>query len=174
MKYQIFVALHEESNNGWVWLSSPDLKPRTLIKLYNASTRRSVVCECRIVDPNFLNLYNERPHTSKITDDIGRSRMVISDWYRRALGIEQNQTQAEISVRPLRTWGLGVVRAGSQHPDPIVRLATGLGALALWLSFTSLLLTLAPIVSQKLIPIAGTSAVILGLITLMACKGVQR
>ena len=44
MEYTIFATLHEEANNGWVWLSQPHWE-RQIIRIRNRKTHKKVFCE---------------------------------------------------------------------------------------------------------------------------------
>jgi len=171
MEYKIYAALHEESNNGWVWFAKPEFEPRTLVLLSNSQTGQCVYCECRRIDENFRKLYNDRPYTVKVSGEDQDVALVISDWYRRALGIKTTKIDVDLRVSKANWWG--ELRTGCQHPDPVVRLATRLGILASLLGFSAFFFALSSVVSQKLNPIAAVLSVVLGIVSLFACRGVK-
>lgn len=135
MKYRIFPALHEEASSGWVWLSQPQWE-RGIIRIYNEETKKRVFCEYRRIDDNFKDFYDSRPRTNKLpsSDPV----IVISQWYcRRKLSIDGKE-DAELDVRRAFWWEFGPIRAGLEHPDAIVRLATILALISVGLGLISL------------------------------------
>jgi hypothetical protein len=135
MRYAIFPALHEESNCGWVWLALPNFKPRSIVIVKNRATSRAVYCESRTLDENFRLLYNERPHTRKISEGLHENPIVISDWYREALQIDKELGGGvDLTVEEAKALGWRCVRSTCHHPDPVVRLASRLGMFGLALS----------------------------------------
>jgi len=83
-QYEIFASLHEESNASWVWLGSVGLPSRTIVKMDRGDVHRVIWCQARIIDQNFLSVYNcsgRKP----IGDP--SSALVISEWYRDKLKI---------------------------------------------------------------------------------------
>lgn len=166
MKYKIYPTLHEESNNGWVWLFRADSDPRSVIRLCHKG--RTVYCEWRRIDENFIAVYNSRLRTDTLSRE-NQDTLVVSDWYRRALEIKNGE--AEVETGKAGWWG--ELKAGSQHPDPRVRLATRLGILGAWLGLSGLLFALTSLFWQRFNALAATLSVILGLLSLLACRGVR-
>jgi hypothetical protein len=140
MRYRIFAALYEETTAGWVWLATPRIAPHRLITLENegSESHRIVYCEARSLDENFIALYNSKPHTKKIDPSKYGDVLVVGDWYRQALDISGTQTEADIDVVQQKNPIWPALRAGSQHPDPTVRLANRLGLLGAWLGLVGL------------------------------------
>ena len=68
--------------------------------------------------------------------------LVISEWYRRKLGIEKTQISVDLDVKPTCWWIWAAIRAGWHHPDAIVRMATWLAVISCSLGFLSLALAL--------------------------------
>jgi hypothetical protein len=174
--YRVFSALHEETDKGWVWTlleEAEGFASRTTIKI--SLGRRSVYCEYRSIDENFVRLYDGRDNTrciyfktkdqAKHGDPVGdlaslRDAIIISDWYRKKLGGfgttngESGQRQAlEISKPRWPFWA--DLRAACQHPEPGVRVATRVAILGVWLGVTGLLVALPE-------PWAPTVSVLLG------------
>jgi|SRR5882724_2509101 len=135
---KIFAALHEDTDKGWVWLSLGNaFTSRMTVKILRGG--KSVYCEYRKLDDNFVNVYNRQECTKQI--DAGRYSdvVVISDWYRKALGgLETNETGATLTVRkPLMPlWA--DLRAACQHPEPGARVATRIAIWGTWLGFVGL------------------------------------
>lgn len=142
--YRVFAALREDADKGLVYLAHPtDLRSRRVIKLRNLSSA-VVFCECVKLDDSDVNHYNTTTH--------GRDRIpipgyadviVINKWYRKALNFPPRPRRPAVWSVPLevsRAFPLwGSVRAGCQHPDPFVRLATILGVVGTWLGVSGLL-----------------------------------
>jgi hypothetical protein len=130
MQYEVFAALHEESASPWVWLSTPSFPSRTLVRIRHE--RKSVWCDYRLIDKNFVTVYNERENTRKIQEPA--SAIVISDWYRSRLGVETGKS-VRLEVVACDNWWceLNLYR---HHPDRIGRLAASLGILSVLVTIT--------------------------------------
>lgn len=102
--FRIFTALHEDTDKGWVYLLlDPSFKNRQTIKVRNPQQKgKYIYCEYRELDDRFRRNYNDQPRTanirarnsenkdSQITKDSReqfKDVLVISKWYRDALGI---------------------------------------------------------------------------------------
>lgn len=165
MKFHIHTAIHEESNNGWVWARIPGLRSRAIVRITNLENNRSVHCEYRKIDDLFLDHYNRfKPDRSRQMV-LAEKPIMINLWYRSALGIERIDVDADLYFRPETFKVLGMIRAGSQHPDVITRLATRLGMLGVWLGMVSIVISL---ISLNAVP---PCLRLLG-ITFMAATGV--
>ena len=70
-------CLHDDINEGFVWLKDDTLPPRSIVKLTNPVTGDSVRCEALQIEPNFIRLYNHKPRIS-ITDP--SAALVISSF----------------------------------------------------------------------------------------------
>lgn len=180
MSYDVYMALHEETNSGWVWFKSPDLPSRSLVRIRNSG--RTVECECRILDDRDVVYYNAETHgTRKIDPNAYQNVVILSDWYREALNVVKAATMADLDIQPLQDCFWYALRAGCQHPDPMVRLATRLGVLGAWLGIGGLLFALAPPLSEKLCLaltnanlIASVLVIILGIAAWSVCRGIKR
>lgn len=141
--YIIRAAMHDEANDGWVWI---DGQPsRAIVRIANDARNRSVICQTRMLDANFVATYNK--DESRYPIGLDRKTIVMSRWYRDALGgfettHEDDTTgRVELSVQRYEYWlPWGQLRAASHHPDMAVRLGTRLGALGLWLGLLSVAL----------------------------------
>lgn len=186
----VFAALHEDTDKGWVYLKlPPEFESRTTVKILRG--QHSVYCEYRKLDPNFANIiYNERLRCGRIIsgpEDSWSTVVVISDWYRRALGGfepgEPSPPFVNLVVRkpPFRLWA--DLRASAQHPEPGVRVAAWIAIWGLWLGVTGLLLTVLEVETVKkwLEPCLGSPflfvcvpvSVILFILCWFASKGVK-
>ena len=136
-------ALRDEANEGWIWVDG--LPSRTIVKVTNREShcwsirpRRSVVCEVREIDENFLDHYNQEPRFP-IPKQGRQPTLVLSHWYRAALGgfhttePDNVRGRVKLAIKPMRLWGWRSIRAACHHPDIVVRLGTRLGVLGTWL-----------------------------------------
>ena len=139
VNYKIWAALAEEENEGWVWFTEPALEPRTLVKIHNPKNGRTIFCQSRHIETNFLTRYNEKNHTLKINDGEPAKALVISAWYRDALGGLETQSEVCLCVSRLRTPLWRDLRVACHHPDIVARIGTRLGILGVWLGLVSLL-----------------------------------
>jgi len=180
--FTVYAAIADEANEGWIWFNS-DLPTRTIVKVTNGSTRRSVYCASRKIDENFRNTYNESPKRKKITrGDL--DALVMSEWYRAALGAFETTERScgkrirlTITQPRLPLWG--TIRAACHHPDIVARIGTRLGVLGAWLGLTGLVPPI--LISSRDLKgddpaIAWTQitvAVIGGIVGWLACRGVK-
>jgi len=98
-----------------------------------------VVCEHREIDDYFLDTYNSRKAKNVDPLQSDGNPIVMSFWYRSALGIPTIGLDEDLKLRPAQKY-LGELRAGAEHADPAIRLGTRLGMLGLWLGIDGLLL----------------------------------
>jgi hypothetical protein len=120
---RVFASLIDDMSNGHVWLSDPSLGLRSIAKITNTQTDKTIYCEALQIDDNFLNAY-AAPHRKPMTDP--ESAIVMSHWYRSRLGIGRTQVAPPFRVtRAL--WGWGQFRACTGHPQVVVRVAVWLG-----------------------------------------------
>ena len=141
-KYTICAGMAEEDNGGWVWIQDPRLPSRTLIQLSRRLRGRkwTTFCEARFIDRNFIKGYSKDGRVDLVEQP---NPMVISEWYRNALGgfptAYQQTAQLDdrpipdIKIRKLRLWGWRALRGACHHPDMGVRVGTRLGVLGVWL-----------------------------------------
>jgi hypothetical protein len=149
--YIIRAAISDETNEGWVWMSGHP--SRTVVKITDPKTRRAVFCEVREFDDNFLKKYNHSPRTS--IDTPGQT-IVMSEWYRGALGFlertgpDNKTNRRELNVQRTSIQAWGALRAASHHPNLIVRLSTRLGVLGVWLGIAGVVLALTALVDNAI------------------------
>jgi hypothetical protein len=139
--YIVRAALAEDTNDGWVWICGPSskhLRSRTVVKMRCPNRCRSVYTEVRKIDHNFIQKYNQSPRIPIVCE---RDTIVMAEWYRRALGIndttelDNNTGTVQLIVTQTGLLGWRSIRAACHHPDPVVRLGTRLGLLGAWLGF---------------------------------------
>jgi hypothetical protein len=173
-EYRIYPALYEEATEGWVWLAGDGLEPHRLLELINKDNGRKVVCECRILDRNFICRYNNQYPARMIDANDSKDVLVIGDWYRGALGMLHSASAANLKILQLRNPVWQALRVGSQHPNPGVRLGNRLGVLGTWLGFSGFVIAIAQEHWKTYVWIAEVSLAALGIAALLACRGVRR
>jgi len=178
MDYTIYAALSGEDKEGWVWLQQPNLPSFTPIEIQNPQTGRSVYCECRHIDSNFLRVYNQPP---RISIGVPQKALVISGWYRDALGgietTHHSNRDVPLTIRKLRIWGWRQVRSACHHPDAIARIGTRLGVIGLWLGIIGLVpavLEFLDVPKVTKLPILIGSAAGGAILAWFACRGIRR
>lgn len=174
--YTIFAALSDQTNEGWVWFSNPPLHTRTIVRVHHPKTGRVVFCESRKIDPNFLTQYKQQKQGIEKPDEA----LVISEWYRDALGgfptTKMSGDQVKLDITPAQIPGWRSLRASCHHPDNAVRVGTRLGVLGTWLGLVSLvpaLLELANLNSGCRVSSLITVAVVGAIVGSLACRGVK-
>jgi hypothetical protein len=136
--YTVFAALSDQTNEGWIWLHNPSLHTRTIVRVRHLETDRVVFCESRKIDSNFLAQYMQSAREIKNPD----GALVISEWYRNALGgfatsgMSGDQVKLDITRAKIPVWRS--LRASCHHPDIAVRVGTRLGVLGAWLGLVGL------------------------------------
>jgi hypothetical protein len=137
--YDLYAALTEDENAGWVWINNPKYPSRSVVQIIYK--KRKVFCQVRQIDANFLRRYEQQPrrHISDLSKAI-----VINEWYRDALGGLGFGPTADLWLKAPRWWWCGTksVRAACHHPDLAVRLGTRLGVLGAWLGLVGVCLAL--------------------------------
>src|ERR1019366_6928489 len=107
-------SIAEDANQGWVWLSRPDLPHRSVVKLSTAACKKGIYCEILTIDNNFINSYNGRQHTKTLVEPA----LVASEWYRKRLRIDKGE-EAEIEVT-IANGVCGRLHACLDHPQIVV------------------------------------------------------
>ncbi len=135
--WQVFLALHEESKEGWVWVSPLEHATTPYVRVRNPANGRRVVCEQRLIDGNFRRIYCQSSGTS--LPESGNV-VVVSGYYRERLGLVFSSSDpVELEISPTRG-PLAGLRAGMSHPSSAIRTATSLGILSLGLGILSVVL----------------------------------
>ncbi|WP_133819440.1 hypothetical protein [Tahibacter aquaticus] len=123
---KVFASTVGDAQQGWVWLESPSLPPRSIVKITNADSGSSIYCEALRIDGNFLQHYNKPPRVS-ITSPA--TSIVMNGWYRSKLGNLAKQSSAQIKVELANShWGRFM--ACTHHPQVVVRVAAWLGLIS--------------------------------------------
>lgn len=134
---KIYAALREDAQQGWVWLQNSNLPARSIIKITSPNNCKSIYCEALQIDENFLDYYNSNPKTIEIKDP--QNALVISGWYRAALGDIPTKSEVNLCIRPCNClWGK--FKACTNHPQVVIRVAAWLGAIGLFLGLIGIVL----------------------------------
>lgn len=127
MKLKLFASLAEDINNGWVWLPESLVGERAVIRIKNKNTGKVVYCEALQIGENYLKRYNTNDRTYPIKEK--NTSIVMSEWYRKKLGIAKTQEEIEFDVATKdNPWGH--LRASLHHPQIVVRLAMELAIIS--------------------------------------------
>jgi hypothetical protein len=128
--------MYTEMNEGWVWVSNDNFRPRSVIKIEHKINKTSVYCEHLKIDDKFVNIYN----ASKNEKINRRERtIVISQWYRDKLDIDTNK-RYDLQITPANCWW-GRYRACRDHPQLVVRLSINLAIISVVLGILSIYLS---------------------------------
>jgi hypothetical protein len=158
--YRTFGALHEDTDKGWVWLllgETTGLSSRMTIRISRPEAKRSIYCEYRALDDNFVRTYDTSEDTTSIyfTNKQNAPRrdilidlsslgdvIVLSDWYRKGLGGFNTTARSggKQKLNICKPWFplWADLRAACQHPEPGVRVTTRVAILGTWLGVTAL------------------------------------
>jgi hypothetical protein len=128
MKLKVFASLSEDINNGWVWVPESLVGERSVVRIKNGKSGKVIFCEALQIGENYLTRYNTNDRTYRIDDK--NKTIVMSEWYRKKLGIPETQTEIEFEVmKKDNPWGH--LRASLHHPQIVVRLAMKLAILSI-------------------------------------------
>ncbi len=101
MWYEVYVSLRNDENEGWVWITKPDVSGRSVIRIENKENNKVVFCEARIIDCNYRKHYNETDGTRTLSVD--KNVITINEWYRKKLDINKNE-DCELSITTADNW----------------------------------------------------------------------
>jgi hypothetical protein len=159
-KYIVRAALHDETNEGWVWTT--DHHSRNVVCIVRPDNKRKVYCIVRKIDDNFLDTYNQTPDERKALKALGKKcrinidlknehpTIVMGQWYRDALGgfattnKDNGNRLVELEINHPCRWisWWSSLRASAHHPDIAVRIGVSLGAVGVILGAIALIPTL--------------------------------
>ena len=133
---KIYASLAEDAQQGWIWSNYPAFRHRSVIKITDTKTQRSVYCEILQIDKNFIRRYN-KAGTYKIEKP--EDAVVMSEWYRQSLGYYTQETISTMNIKPA-TGSWGRFRACTDHPQVVVRVAAWLGLISVCLGMVGVIL----------------------------------
>lgn len=135
---KVLAATRNDMNEGWVWLSETKLPPRSIVKIQNKNNKKTIYCEGLKIDSNFIKEYNQ---SHRININPNEPTAVINGWYRSHLGNIETKQKHELIITEVNSYW-GKLRACTDHPQIIVRLATWLAVLSVALGALSIFLAL--------------------------------
>ena len=137
--YIVYSALHEDIANCNVWISKDErFKHRTVIKITNNVTHKSVHCEYYGIDENFIEYYKSRYQTKNINKD--DKVIVINQWYRKILGITATGETVSLTIKPYNNYFRRLL-LNLNHPQSIIRISLFLGIISVLLGLLSIVLS---------------------------------
>lgn len=167
--YMVFAGLHEEAKEGWIWLSPGHETLGDYVRVRNPATRKSVVCEQRLLDDNFRRYYNDHEHTFPLSDS--GDLIVMNARFRQRLGGIPTRVPVRLDVRSASRWGR-YITASWHHPHPAIRTSLQLGFLSVGLGFLSVLLTVLGLAGCGAAPIvSGAVGFVLRLVGTLVFRG---
>lgn len=130
--------------SGSIWIGTPKLQSRAVVRIRNLSSGRCVYCEAMIVDVYFCEYYEKR---------IGRRlaepqrAFFANEWYRNKLGISTSSGTVDLEVVPADSFGRRI-HACLHHPQAVIRIATILGIISITLGVIGVLLGIASFIPR--------------------------
>ena len=137
MQLTVFASLVEDVNSGWIRIPEGQINQRSVVKVKNLDTGKTVLCEALSIDRNFIKHYNEQISTFDIENPA--ESIVINEWYRIKLGIKQTHSSHNFDISTKKRC-FGKTRASLQHPQIVVRVAIYLGIISVIIGFIGLML----------------------------------
>ena len=142
-KFKVYAALHEESKEGWVWISplnGIENKKWRVIKIIRPDNKKKIVVERRIIDKNFVKIYNDREHTKSGLDKEKDTKNIVMNYnYRSLLGVSTEE-KVNLKIKKPNMWDRLWV-ASSQHPNIFVKYSVRLGLISVGLGIISILIS---------------------------------
>lgn len=134
MRYKVLAALKEDMNQGWVWISYPEVSSRSVVEIKNKTNGRSIFCEALQIDENYKYAYK-----NGWTNDLPENEAVITvnSWYRNKLKLGQTNQDYELGIYTANHL-YGKIMTNFQHPQIIVRAAMWLGFISVALGTSGL------------------------------------
>lgn len=132
---KVFAALACDSQQGWIWLKDATIPPRSVVKITNLKTKKTIYCEALQIDNNFLKEYNQAP---RLNINNPSETIVINHWYRASLGGLATQEDAKLKIQICNSW-YGKIKACTDHPQAVVRVAVWLGVIGILLGLIGLI-----------------------------------
>lgn len=129
--YKVLAATRADMNEGWVWLSGHNFAQRSIIKIRSKSNNMVVYCEALKIDNNFIKEYNQ---SLRVHINGSENTIVINGWYRNLLGRIETQQNHDLEISQANGFW-GKLRASTGHPQVVVRLATWLAVISVFLGF---------------------------------------
>ncbi len=124
-KYYIYPARLEEVHEGLIWIKDSNIRSRTVVKIFNPSTRREIYCKALPVDATD-GIYFEKTRKRQLA-------IFMNGWYRKSLGRIEEHHSYELTVSSSMSIYFRA-KAALDHPQAIVRISI---TFAIW----SILLT---------------------------------
>ena len=126
MQYKVLAALKEDMNQGWVWISHPQILSRSIVEIKNRANGKSVYCEALQIDENYVYAYkngwtNELPKNEAV--------ITVNAWYRNKLKLNKTNQDYELGISSANHL-YGKFMANFQHPQIVVRFAMWLGCIS--------------------------------------------
>lgn len=143
-KYEVFAALYEDSNEGWIWMpGEKDFDSRDHITVKSIATGKKVTCVCRIIDDNYIIQYNQPPRRIIANP---KEAIVLSTYYRDKLADRAKSKEIKTSniyeFEIKKVWRFNYFRkilALVQHPDNAIKIATWLAIISIIIGLLGLL-----------------------------------
>ena len=137
-KYRIYASVTEESKEGWVWISPSDNLTSEFVKIENPKSGKSIICERRIIDKNYIINYNSRKGTFNIKND--GNVLILNDSFRIKLGGIPTQSEVSLEIKDANGLIEKYIFAPLHHPHPFVRIGIELGLISISLGIVGLIL----------------------------------
>jgi hypothetical protein len=110
-------------------MANQNLPERSVVQIRHRGNKKAVYCEAIYIGENFLNHYNQQ---GRFHIEQNENSIAINEWYRAKLGILRTQIEEDLDIEITDSWR-GRLSACLQHPQIIVRLATWLGLMSVFL-----------------------------------------
>ena len=142
-KYRIYAAIRDDVSSGWIWINNKKIQQRSILFIYNPQNKKYLYSEALKIEGNYLRNYNQS-NSGRIPLLIGNENepvIVINEWYRHKLGDIQTQEYCELEITEENNC-VGWIMACLHHPQIIVRIATILAIISIFISIISVVIAI--------------------------------
>ncbi len=128
--FLILAASLDSIEAGHVWVQSDRTLPqRAVCKIINLQNNKSVHCEVLKIDKNYIR--SRRGRKASLVPN-GKSVIAMNQWYRSKLEIDAANVNCKLSIQEQDNC-IAKLSACFLHPQLVVRLATSLACISLFL-----------------------------------------
>lgn len=129
-QFKIYASMYSDIGEGSVWVSGLQFEQREIVKIRNPSNGKRCYCEFLRIEENFKDLYNKTGSRRKTIGN--ENSIVMNEWYRTKLGVKKTQATITLKLKSPHKWNgwYYKLKACSDHPQIVVRVATNLGIIS--------------------------------------------
>lgn len=138
-EFLILPARKEDIEQGYIWIKNSEIEIRTLVKINNIESKKTIYCEALNADVYYLNGIKNK----KIDEDNRPDTSIIfmNAWYRNQLKIIEHKRYF-LLIEPIKKWPFtwfALYKYYCLHPNSAYRFATTISIVSLVVGLIGLL-----------------------------------